>query len=167
MAVSTDMFRSWRRPKDVMRELLAQGQREDRLVAFIMGACFLMYIAQWPWLMRVQQFGLWDEVTTSDFQTNAGTSFFSLMILAPLMFYALAALTQVVAKAFKARLSPYGARLALFWALLATAPVVLLHGLTKGFIGVGPAASLVGAAWFALFLWVWSQCFWVAEREGA
>ena len=166
MAVSTNMFRSWRRPKAVMRELMAVGQREDRLVGYVMGACLLIYIAKWPRLMRADQFELYGPDGASDFQMNAGISFFAIMIVWPLALYGIAALSHLMAKPLRTTGTHYGARLALFWALLASTPLLLLYGLTMGFIGAGPAASLVGLVWLCLFMWIWSQSFWVAEKEG-
>lgn len=165
MAVSTNMFRSWRKPKAVMRELLSAGQREDRLIGYVMGACLLIYIAQWPRLMRVEQYQLYGPDGASDFQMNAGIAFFSMMIVWPLALYGVAAVTHLLAKPLRTTGTHYGARLALFWALLASAPVLLLHGLTMGFIGAGMEAQVVGLVWLCLFLWIWTQCFWVAEKE--
>jgi hypothetical protein len=51
--------------------------------------------------------------------------------------------------------SAYGARLALFWAFLASAPVLLLYGLVAGFIGAGAALSAVGILWVIVFSWFW------------
>ncbi|MEO0865918.1 MAG: YIP1 family protein, partial [Pseudomonadota bacterium] len=51
--------------------------------------------------------------------------------------------------------SAYGARLALFWALLASSPLVLLHGLTAGFVGPGIELQFVGFVWLVVFLWFW------------
>ena len=53
MSVTTDIVRTWRRPRLVMRDLLAQGRREDRAIAFLMISCFLIFVAQWPRLRRV------------------------------------------------------------------------------------------------------------------
>ncbi len=49
----------------------------------------------------------------------------------------------------------YGARLALFWALVASAPAWLLNGLVAGLIGPGAALNIVGFLAFAAFLWIW------------
>lgn len=165
MAVTTDIVRTWKSPRIVMRELLAHGQREDRAIAYVMAACFLIYMAQWPRLKRAEQFELYGTDGASDFQMNAGIAFFAMIIVWPLALYGIAAVTHLVARIFRAKGTHYTARLALFWALLATTPVPLLHGLTVGLIGAGPEANLVGAVWFIVFSWVWSQCFWVAEGE--
>lgn len=165
MAVTTDIVRTWKRPRIVMRELLSHGQREDRAIAYVMAACLMIYVAQWPRLKRAEQFELYGADGASDFQMNAGIAFFSMLIVWPLALYVIAGITHLVAKVFSAKGSHYTARLALFWALLATTPVLLLHGLTMGLIGAGPAANLVGAVWGIAFVWIWSQCFWVAESE--
>lgn len=165
MAVTTDIVRAWRRPRDVMREMLAQGQREDRAIGYVVVACLLIYIAQWPRLMRAEQLELYGGDGASDFQMNAGITFFYMLIGWPLALYAIAAITHLVAKIFRAKGTHYSARLALFWGLLATAPVLLLHGLTVGLVGPGIEANLVGTVWWCAFAWIWSQSFWVAESE--
>ncbi|NKX72530.1 YIP1 family protein, partial [Rhodobacteraceae bacterium R_SAG3] len=52
MAVTTDITATYRGPRKVIARLLAMGPREDRLLAFVMGACVLMFIAQMPRLAR-------------------------------------------------------------------------------------------------------------------
>ena len=42
MTVATDILRTWRRPRAVIREKLAAGVREDRALAVIMGAGALL-----------------------------------------------------------------------------------------------------------------------------
>ena len=36
MAVSSDMLRTWRGPRAVIRDLLAQGVREDRALVYLL-----------------------------------------------------------------------------------------------------------------------------------
>lgn len=167
MAVTMNMFRAWRRPREVMREMLARGPREDLAIGYVMAACLIIFIAQWPRLARAEQFELYGPDGASDFQMNAGIAFFSLMVVWPLALYAIAALTRWIARLFGGTGTPSGARLALFWALLASTPLLLLHGLTMGFVGAGAAATLVGTLWLILFFWIWSQSFLVAERPPA
>lgn len=165
MAVTTDIVRTWRSPRVVMRELLSHGQREDRAIAYVMAACLILYVAQWPRLKRAEQFELYGPDGASDFQMNAGIAFFAMLIVWPLMLYIIAAITHLVAKIFRAKGTHYTARLALFWAFLAASPVGLLYGLTIGLIGPGPATNLVGWVWAIVFGWIWTQCFRVAEGE--
>lgn len=148
-----------------MRDLLAHGKREDRAIAYVLVACLLMFVAQWPRLVRVAE-GL--EVMPG--QEDAGLTqlisyaFYTTVIMLPLLFYALAALSHLAAKAFGGQGSWFSARLALFWALLAATPVALLHGLVRGFIGPGPQATLTGLIWLFAFLTIWLLMLREAER---
>ena len=58
-----------------------------------------------------------------------------------------------------------GLNFALFWALLASAPLMLLHGLVAGFIGPGAAQTLVGVLWLAVLGWFWFTGLRLAERS--
>jgi hypothetical protein len=71
------------------------------------------------------------------------------------MFYLLAFISQLIARLIGGRVTGYGARIALFWAFLAAAPVLLLHGLVAGFIGPGAGMTIIGAIWCGVFLWFW------------
>ena len=51
----------------------------------------------------------------------------------------------------------------LFWALLASSPLMLLHGLVAGFIGPGIQLQSVGLVWLAVFLWFWIRGLIAAE----
>ena len=95
-----------------------------------------------------------------------GGTLLSWIFIAPLLFYVIAGLTAVVGKVFRTGLSGYGARLALFWALLASTPLMLLWGLVAGFMGPGIQMTLTGALWFGAFLWFWVSGLRVAGQEG-
>ena len=81
------------------------------------------------------------------------------------VFYALAALAHLVARLFGAKGSWYGARIALFWALLAVSPLMLLQGLVAGFLGQGVQLSLISGLVFVAFLAIWGAGMRVAEFE--
>jgi hypothetical protein len=51
----------------------------------------------------------------------------------------------------------YGARLAMFWAVLASTPAALLYGLLAGFNGETLGTQAVGAVWLVGFVWIWVQ----------
>lgn len=141
-----------------MSVLLAMGQREDRALAYLMGACALMFVAQLPRLARQAH------ITGEDLNMLLGASLMALVFIAPLLFYVLAWLSHLIARLIGGRGSFYAARMALFWALLAASPLILLHGLVAGFIGTGPQLSLVGFLWFAAFMWFWVSGLWRAEQ---
>lgn len=95
-----------------------------------------------------------------------GGSLLGWIFIAPLMLYFLAWLIHVVVVIFARQGSSYGARLALFWAFLASSPLMLLNGLTAGFIGPGVELTLVGILWLAAFLWFWISGMIEAYRQG-
>lgn len=157
MAITQDIRQSWFKPAAVMRRLLDMGQREDRALAILMGACLVIFFAQLPRLSRTAHL----EGTALD--QLVAYEFLGWIMIWPLGFYAIAALTHLAARIFGAQGTFYTARLALFWALLASTPALLLYGLVAGFIGAGPALTAVGVIWVVAFLIIWGACFHVAE----
>ncbi len=166
MPVTNDIMRTWRRPRQVMSELLDQGTREDRAIAYLMISCFLIFVAQWPRLRRVAEGyepSPWPP--EMNFEGMMTYTFFSAVIILPLFMYALAALSHLVAKVFGGKGSWYSARLALFWTLLATSPLLLFYGLVRGLIGPGTQSLLVGAIGAVVFLLIWVQTLREAESR--
>lgn len=159
MSALTDIAATYRGPGGVLRRLLAQGQREDRALAILMAGCALVFVAQWPRLAREAH------LTGQDLNPLLGASLLGWVIIMPLVLYLLAGLAHIIARVLGGRGSFYGARLALFWALLAASPLLLLHGLVAGFVGPGPQLVLVGALWCAVFLWFWIGGTLAAERR--
>lgn len=158
MPVTTDIAASYRRPGAVVRAHLAREVSEPRALAWLMGACGVMFVAQWPRLARESH------IQGSELQPAMGGALLATVIFLPLIFYVVAALSQLAARATGSRMSGYAARLALFWALLAASPLALLYGLVAGFVGPGGALSLVGLAWLVAFLWFWSTGLREAHR---
>ncbi|MBU9698386.1 YIP1 family protein [Rhodobacteraceae bacterium HSP-20] len=174
MPVVPDILASWRRPRAVIARKLADGVREDRAIATVMGACGLIFVAQWPGLAReahltriaAEMAGTpLDQVPS--LQALMGARLLALVFIAPLVFYALAAASHLVARLFGGRGTGFGARMALFWALFCTTPAILLQGLVGGFLGAGAAATVVGLMVLALFLYLWVNMLIEAERHAA
>ncbi|PVH27945.1 YIP1 family protein [Pararhodobacter oceanensis] len=149
MSVSTDMLRSFRNPRAVVRGLRQGQRREARILVYLMIACALFFIAQWPRLAR--QAHLDDSVP---FEALMAGALFGSVFMAPLMFYAIGGILTLVCRIFERAINGFDVRLALFWALLVVSPLVLLQGLVTGMIGNGPQATLTGAAVFAVFAMV-------------
>jgi hypothetical protein len=160
MPVTTDIVASYRRPAQVMRRLLSAGTREDRALAMLMAGCVLAFISQLPRLSREAH------LTGEELNPMLGGALFAWLFIAPLMFYLIAALSHLVARLFKGNGDWFGARLALFWAFLAASPLMLLNGLTAGFVGPGAALTLVGFVWFVAFMVIWLVSLKVAETDG-
>ena len=159
MTVSTDMLVTWRRPRTVFRAKLDQGARDDRALAILMAACLLLFVAQWPALSRAAHFD-----PTVPLQARMSGALIATLFILPLILYAIAALSRLVASLLGGRGTYFGARLALFWALLCTAPLMLFHGLVSGFIGQGPQLLIVGICVATAFLWLWLTLLHEAER---
>ena len=87
----------------------------------------------------------------------------ALILIAPLLFYAVAGFSHLIAKAFRGKGDYFGARLALFWSLFAVTPLFLLRGLVDGFIGPGPQATVVAGLLMVAFLYIWLACLIEAE----
>ncbi|MFK7835760.1 MAG: YIP1 family protein [Sulfitobacter sp.] len=160
MSATQDIVATYRGPGKVMRRLLGQGVREDRALIYLMIGCLMVFVAQTPRLAR-QAFE-----TGEDLQMLLGASLMAWLFIAPLLLYLIAAITGLIARVLPGGLSSYGARMALFWALLASGPIMLLWGLTAGFIGPGVELTLVGSVWAAAFFWFWIGGLIAASKEG-
>jgi len=121
MAATRDIVTSYRNPAAVVRRLLGQGPREDRNLIYLMVACLIFFVAQTPRLAREAH------VNGTELDMLLGATLMAWLFIAPLIFYMLAAGTQIILKVMRGRPSGYSTRLALFWALLASSPLVLLH----------------------------------------
>ncbi len=149
MAVTTDIVATYRGPARVVARLMQMGQREDRALAFLMAFCIVAFIAQMPGLSRQAH------LEGSELNMLMGGALLGTVIILPLVLYILAGLSHLVARLLGGQGNGYGARLALFWALLASTPLVLLNGLVAGMIGPGSAQTGVGLIWFLVFGWFW------------
>lgn len=149
MSITRNIVATYRGPGAVIQRLLVSGPREDRALAYVMGACALFFVAQLPRLAREAH------LTGQELDMLMGASLMAWIFIAPLLFYAIAFLARLVGRVLGGQGTPYGARLALFWALLAASPLLLLHGLTAGFVGPGVELQAVGFVWMAVFLWFW------------
>src|SRR6056297_2821412 len=124
-----------------MRRQLDGERREERALVYLLGACLVIFMAQWPRLQR-------EAVLNPDappLDAQIGGALFAWMFLMPLVFYLVAALSHIVARLLGGRGTWYRARLALFWTLLAVSPLMMLYGLVAGLVGEGPELQVTGA----------------------
>ena len=160
MSITAEIVRTYRSPGAAVRDQIARGKREDRAFLVLMLACGLIFIAQWPRLSREAH------LTDRPLEVLMGGALMGWIFIAPLLLYGVAALSILVLRAAGRSADPFAARFALFWALLAAAPLWLLHGLVAGLAGPGPVLSLVGALALAAFLWFWWAGLGAASRIG-
>ena len=157
MAVTTDIVQSWRHPRSVIRSHLRRGQSEPFAFSLLVAFLILAFVAQIPSAARVTALDATIPVSAQLLARGLG-----LLATIPVL-YGLAALSHLAMRALGGQGTGYGARLALFWALVAASPMVLLSGMVAGMIGPGPQLAGVGALTFAAFLFQW----FVALREVA
>jgi hypothetical protein len=147
MSVTSDILRSYRAPRAVLRNLRIGTRREARLLAYLMIACGLIFVAQWPRLAREAHLN--DAVPLEGLLAGA---LFGWVFIAPLLFYALGGILGFVLRLVVPGTEGFDVRLAVFWALLVASPLVLLHGLAMGVIGTGAGVSLTFVIVVAVFM---------------
>lgn len=158
MALVPDIIASWRAPAKGLRQHLARPRSESFAFTFLFVFLLIAFIGQWPRAAR-DSF-LHPEVPLPQHLLATGLA---LAATIPL-WYGLAALSRLVARALGGQGSWYGARLALFWALAVISPLMLLQGLAQGFLGQGVQANVLGAAIGLAFLALWITMLREAER---
>lgn len=158
MTVSTDLVATWRRPRAVLRQHLARGRSEAFAFSLLLVFLILAFVGQWPAAAR--EAFLADEPSAAP---RILARAFAVLATIPL-WYGLAALSRLVAKAMGGQGTWYAARVALFWALATVGPLMLLQGLVSGMIGPGPALSAVTLLVGVGFVWLWATLLHEAER---
>ncbi|CUH76802.1 hypothetical protein [Tropicibacter naphthalenivorans] len=149
MPLTQDIVATYRRPREVVRRLLAFGPREDRALAFVMGGCAILFISEWPSLAREAH------LSGLDLNMQMGGALLGTLMFLPLALYAVAFVVHLVLGTLTKRGTGYGSRLVLFWALLASGPLALLNGLTAGFVGPGIQLQITGVLWAVAFFVFW------------
>lgn len=123
---------------------------EGTKLAVLMAAMLIFLIAQAPANARLAQLD-----PSVPFQARMGGALLGVMFMMPILAYALAALAAGLSRLTPWHLTPEDSRLALFWALLAVAPAMLLAGLVAGLVGQGPGLVLAQAVCGIGFLVIW------------
>jgi len=140
-----------------MRHQLSGPESEARALAYLVIACVLIFIAQWPRLLA--------QTTDVPPEARIGGALFGWLFIAPLAFYALAAIARLIAGAMGGRGTWYSSRLALFWALFAAAPLWLLNGLTSALAVPRPVSDAFGLVALLAFVALWAMSMVEAETD--
>lgn len=158
MTVTHDLVATWRAPRAALRRHLARGQSEPFAFALLLVFLVLAFVSQWPLASR-EAYLAGEPSAAPRIMARA----FAVLATIPL-WYGLAALSHLVARALGGVGTWYGARIALFWALATVGPLMLLQGLVAGMIGPGAALWAVMAGVGLAFLWLWLTMLHEAER---
>jgi len=127
VSILGDIVGTYRNPRRVMLRRLAHTNEAKALMT-VMGACVLVFVAQWPSLARRAQF---DPSVT--FEQWVGATLMGWVFLAPLLFYAIGGLIWLAIRATGKPASGLAIRATLFWSLLAATPLWLAYGVALGF----------------------------------
>lgn len=146
--IAPRVIESWWAPRRVLRDL--RGMPEGAMLAVLLAAMAIFLIAQMPGHARAAQLD-----PSVPLGARMAGALFAVMFLMPLVAYAVAALAAALSRLGCRVLAPADSRLALFWALLAASPAMLLAGLAEGLLGHGPALSLTRAIAGFGFLIIW------------
>ena len=148
--IAPRVLASWRRPGQVVRGLSPMS--EGAMLAVLMGAMLVFLIAQAPGHARAA--ALDPSVPMAGRMAGALTA---VLLMMPLLAYAFASLVALASRLTPWRLEAEDSRLALFWALLAISPAMLLAGLVEGLIGPGPALTITRLIAGIGFLFIWGS----------
>ena len=146
--IAPRVLASWRRPGQVVRGLSPMS--EGAMLAVLMGAMLVFLIAQAPGHARAA--ALDPAVPMAGRMAGALTA---VLLMMPLVAYVVASLVALASRLTRWRLAAEDSRLALFWALPAISPAMLLAGLVEGLIGPGPALTITRLIAGIGFLFIW------------
>lgn len=161
MSVIGEIAQSWIRPRAVMRRQLQAGHREARLFGFLAIACLINLFGQVP---RIYGLSVADPTIGLDARFSAAA--FGWLFVAPLFFYLLAGIARLGARLLGGHGSATGARLALFWSLLAVAPVWFVLNLLSVFNEARVIYYLFGVVALFGFVTIWFLSLYESEVTG-
>ena len=129
MSVVTSISKTYHKPIQTYSKMFAAGASEKENLAYLVGGCVISFVAQWPAQSR-QAF-----INQQPINELMGAILLSNLFLLPLFFYLFSIIFYFCANILGSNILAVELRLIIFWAYLATAPILLLVGLVEGFFG--------------------------------
>ncbi len=142
------VLESWWAPRRVVRGL--SGMPDRVLLAVLMLAMLITFIGQAPVHVRAAQMD-----PSIPLDARMGGAAMGSIFMMPLLAYAMAGLVSLISRVTPWPIDARESRIALFWALLAVTPAVLLAGLVVGLIGPSPVLTLTRTVAGLGFLIIW------------
>ncbi|MEO8531494.1 MAG: YIP1 family protein [Deltaproteobacteria bacterium] len=115
------ILRTYRAPGSVMDALLDQPRFEGRGLAMLMGGCAMIAISTLPHLLA--------QTSAVPNEARVSATLFAWLAIAPLAFYAIALVLDLLRRLIRLPSDGYTTRIALFWSVLAATPLWLLNGI--------------------------------------
>ena len=150
MRLILDMINAWGGLRASMSRQIAANPREAKLLAYAMLAGVLGFVARVPG-------ALLQDRQSDDFAPILWSLFVSGVFFAPLFFYLIAALSALALRFLGRKVAYRDMRLALFWALLVSTPILFattLAALPLAQAG-GGILQVVRIAGLLFFAYVW------------
>ena len=147
-----DLLKVYVSPRQVARRRLGAPASEGRSLATLFAGCFLLFLSSVPEIIRNESTAA-GEIPLA---ANLSGQLLGSVFLAPLVFYALAALAVLTLRIFRIQVAWRDSRLVLFWAVLAAAPLALALRTIEAFATQPWLSAMVWPAIFAAFLLFWS-----------
>lgn len=142
-------------PRGSVRAVKDGHPEESTLLAYLMIGLAIILVG------RLIQLAQLNPVGSEAFLPQAGAAVFGQIFVAPLFCYGLAALGTGFARLFRGAGGWREGRLAFFWAILVSSPVVVLSDIaSRPAATVDPVlGTLIGQVGPVFFAWALAQCF--------
>lgn len=151
MTAIEDILRSYTEPRQVFRRKFSEELPEATVFAYLAVGCLLLFVARIPVMLANEMAGNLGVPLIG----VASAQFFGIMFLAPILFYLVAAISNLVIRLAGPEVDWLNCRVALFWTILAVAPVTLLQSLVESSIGSWIANIIASFVVLGVFLWIW------------
>ncbi len=150
MTIANDLVLTYSRPGEVFRNKLASPE-ESRSFIYLITGCLLLFLGEFPRLVQLSA----TPSSVVPLEARVSGYFLAIMIIAPLIFYAFAALAALALRLGQRRISWHQSRIVLFWSLLVVAPWTLVLGIARVAPGLHIAYVTMSWAVFLLFVCLW------------
>lgn len=161
MSVVSRVLLTYRSPTKAFELMYGRPINESASLGYLMVACLLTYVAQWPHLARQAY------LDDFDLQTNLAAGLLAWLLIAPLLLYTLALFVYFFHKVLGGSKSSAQVRMGLFWSFLAASPLMMLLGIVKGFLGSGTPENIVGFVWLVMLFYFIVSAVTRAKVRGA
>lgn len=147
MPLLSDIGAAYKAPKHEMRRHIDDGIREEQTLFFAMLFGGLSFLSLLPDIAK-RAF-----IADDSLSAMAAAQFIASVFMMPLLMYGIAAISHLILGRFGGQGDHVGARRALFWAAIVTAPIMLFSAILTTYV---PDLRLITSIVTTLvFFWQW------------
>ncbi|MDE2788936.1 MAG: YIP1 family protein [Paracoccaceae bacterium] len=151
-SLTWEILGSYRHPRQNFDRQLDRHVGEERILFYGILACFLTFVARLPVIAQANT-----GPDAPPLEAVIAGQFAVSLLMAPLLLYALAAVSHLLARSVGGAGGWRESRLALFWAVLASTPMVLVAGIVAVVANRYLSTAFLTLV-AALFIAYWIQC---------